>query len=372
MHYPSLVFQQAYALGEPAHSGVFRQQPQDFRVHEILGFDPAGEGDHVMLQVTKVGLNTHDIVERLVQRLNVRQVDVGYCGLKDRHAITCQWFSVHVPGRAHAVRQELIQTPQLGEGARVDTCSQHLRKLRPGIHQANHFELSIQISEDAHNDLTDRLERTRTQGFPNYFGEQRFGHGCRNLDRARAMLLDNNNRDASRRRARKPSRSQRSLYLSAARGFIFNQILSSRIRVGNWLTALPGEPLMLAGTQSFFIPDTEDLETSENRAVDSIEQRLGAQDLHTTGALWGRSDKNPPLNFELDVAEPFSDLAQGLEQAGLVAARRALRAVPHNVRIAVIDHTTVNLSVELNSGVYATALLRELFASATNEKSGTD
>ncbi|MBX2824354.1 MAG: tRNA pseudouridine(13) synthase TruD [Gammaproteobacteria bacterium] len=352
--FAELLSRQARALGQPECTVIYRQQPEDFHVDEALGFDADGDGDHVLLQITKTGLNTADIVDRLVARLGVKQVDVGFCGLKDRIAVTRQWFSVHVPGRANPLMVELLNSPSLGAGATIERCEQHRRKLRPGSHQANRFELTLRAPVQKHGKLLERAEQIRIEGFPNYFGEQRFGHGCRNLDRALLLL------SPGKWRNRKPGRRQRSLYLSAARSFLFNEILASRINAGTWLSPQPGEPLMLAGSRSFFLADASATTSSDQTLPRSLEQRIIDHDVHTTGALWGRSVDGLPLETEREVAELHQPLAAGLEQAGLTSSRRALRAVASEFSLCSLEKDELKLSVRLDPGVYATSLLREL------------
>ena len=84
------------AYGEPLGSAVFRQFPEDFQVEEVLGYEPVGEGEHVYLHVIKRGENTAWIAKQIANLAGVQEMDVGYGGRKDRHAVTSQWFSVYL------------------------------------------------------------------------------------------------------------------------------------------------------------------------------------------------------------------------------------------------------------------------------------
>ena len=68
--------------------------PEDFVVDEVLGFEPAGQGEHIWIQVRKTGSNTRDLVDKLVLATGVDARDIGYAGLKDKNAVTTQWFSI--------------------------------------------------------------------------------------------------------------------------------------------------------------------------------------------------------------------------------------------------------------------------------------
>lgn len=362
----------------PIQQAVFRGSPDDFQVSEQLGFEGSGDGDHLLLQIQKRGLNTQDVLDLLTKRFAVKPVDIGYCGLKDKHAVTEQWMSVHLPGKTVQALQDLgirdvgmntrpDQDLEIGQGARVLQASRHHRKLRIGSHRANRFLI---VLKDLHGN-SEQLERSfmalEHSGFPNYFGEQRFGHQARNLYLAHSLFTESRNgesaasdsksghRNSQRTGSRKVSRKQRSLYLSAARSFLFNVLLAARIDTDSWVAPLPGEPLMLEGSKSIFTPDT-DAVTQLN-----LSPRLQSLDIHTTGALWGRSKADSTHEmYEAGVLSAYSDMLQGLDRAGLDQARRALRVVPRRLTFERRSASSVHLGFELPTGAYATSLLREL------------
>ena len=338
-----IISAQPRILGNVLASGVMRQSPADFRVDEIPGFDFSGEGDHLCLQVEKNSLNTIDVVQRLQQVLKVKPVDIGYFGLKDRSAITTQWFSVHLPGKASLSLDLDTQSEPLGAGIRVLATTRHHRKLRTGTHKSNRFLITLRNFAGNTAEFERRAQQIFGSGFPNYFGEQRFGHGAANVAKALALFGGNN----SKRRQR-VSRHQRGLYLSAARGFLFNQVLAARINAGNWLIPADDEWLVLDGSRSFF----------RYAGEADVNVRLTQSDIHTSGPLWGRGAEINSL--ERSLIEPWQSLAQGLEEAGLTATRRALRATVTQSRVEFIDEQSVLLEFTLPAGAYATSLLREL------------
>ena len=83
-------------LGLSLASGRIRSEAADFQVVEELPFAPAGEGEHLYLRVRKTGQNTRWVAKRIADAAGVRYAGVGFAGLKDRHAVTDQWFSIHV------------------------------------------------------------------------------------------------------------------------------------------------------------------------------------------------------------------------------------------------------------------------------------
>lgn len=318
--------------------GELRVLPEDFRVEEQLGFEPSDEGPHRLLCVEKEGRNTLDVIAEVARAAGVRPRDVGYCGLKDRHAVTRQWLSV--PDGDDATAAELA-----GDGWRVVGLRRNQRKLRLGAHSANRFELCLRNVDGDLSDLDRRLEAVRVGGVPNYFGAQRFGHNGDNLRRARRWFIDGV--DLGRR--------QRRFALSAARSWLFNRVLAARVAAGTWSTPLLGEPMSLDGSRSFFMPEDMD---------DALLARLASMDVHTSGPLWGRG--TPPARhdcaaLEADIAASMAWNAEGLAAQGLKQERRALRLAVRDLT-STLDESerTLRLSFTLTRGSFATAVVHEL------------
>ncbi len=332
----------AYAFGEPVASGILRQQAEDFNVEEVLGFEPEGEGEHVFLWIEKTGLNTQQLAEQLAKFAKVPVRQVSYSGMKDRHAVTRQWFSVHLPGNK-TLEWESLNSPAI----KVLKHSRHLRKLRRGAHRANRFVITIkELAGDVDNVLA-RLETIATRGVPNYFGEQRFGHGGRNLQQAQRWFNGEF----------KPKRHQQGLYLSAARSYLFNQLLTQRVVDKNWDQLLPGELAMLDGSHSIFSCATE------TSGEGDLAERLLSGDIHPTGPMAGKagnlSCSAEVLQLESAVLQTYPALCEGLEKAGLSAQRRALRMIPSDLQWQ-LQANSLEIAFSLPSGCFATAVVREL------------
>ena len=335
----------AHAHGGPAGQAILRTEPDDFRVDEILGFEPGGGGEHAWLWVRKRGANTDDVARGLAELAGVRRPAVGFSGMKDRHADTGQWFSVHLPGREPPDWSALA--PDIGT---VEHVVQHSRKLRTGTHRANRFALRLRAVDADATVLTDRLEKVRALGFPNYFGPQRFGRGGENLRRARLLLTG----DAPRR--------ARGIQLSAARSWLFNRVLDARVRDRTWAAPQPGDALMLAGTHSVF----------EYRGDEGdIEARHAAFDLDVTGPLWGIGRQpvgETVAARERELLADESALCTALEAIAMQARRRPLRAAAPDLEWTR-DGDDLHLTFTLTTGTYATSLVRELLET-TDAKGG--
>lgn len=329
-----------FAHGQPALSGRLRAVPEDFQVHEEIPFTLDGVGEHVWLWVRKRGANTDWVARRLAEWAGVPLSAVSYAGLKDRHAVTEQWFSVHLPGRP-----EPDWSANPDPDFTVLNAVRHSRKLRRGTLSGNAFRITLRDLDGDPAELAARLQQVAATGAPNYFGEQRFGHEGGNLEHAEAML---------RGVLKVRDRHQRGLYLSAARSALFNAVLARRVVEGAWNQPLPGEVLMLDGSHSIFaVADVDE----------TIRQRIATFDLHPTGPLWGAGalrSSGPVRALEEAVAATLPVFRDGLAAAGLEQERRALRLAVRNATLEFPEPGAAVLGFRLPAGAYATTVLREL------------
>lgn len=317
------------AGGPPDVRAGLRRSPADFRVTERLDIDFSGEGEHDWLMLQKTGANTAWVARQLARFADVPVRDVGYSGQKDRHAITCQWFSVR-RGKDATHRWDDLALA----GVEVLRTERHGRKLRIGTHRINAFDITL---TDCSGSLAGSLERVARDGVPNYFGEQRFGREGRNLALADALFA-----------GRRLKRDQRSMALSSARAFLFNAVLDARVREGNWHQLVDGDVAMLAGSGSHFAIDAVDAE---------LEARCAAFDIHPSAPLWGKgSAATSPL--EEAVVAAHRALADALTRH-VDGQRRATRLQVHGLRWET-DGSDTRLSFELERGAFATAVLREV------------
>lgn len=313
---PQFSLNWAFAHGEPTLSAIFRRTPEDFVVDEDLGFELSGEGEHVYLQLQKRGDNTAWLARHIARLAGVGNNDVGYAGLKDRHAVTRQWFSVYFPKGNEPDWSQLES-----ESVQLLRVERHRQKLRRGMHRANRFQIKLhQLSGDGVDSLVPRLGVIKDQGVPNYFGLQRFGREGNNLLEAQRILVDD---------GRIKNRQQRGLILSAARSYLFNGVLSQRVRDGSWCSIIDGD-VPHAG-----VP---------------------------TGPLWGRgrlASSADCLALEHAALEPCRDWCNGLEHVGLTQERRPLVMMAQSLDYSIMADS-LHLSFALPPGCFATSLLREI------------
>lgn len=328
-----------WAHGEPLVTGRLKVQPEDFEVEEDLGFTPDGKGEHLFVLVEKRGLTTPDAQLELSRKLRLHPRDIAWSGMKDKQALTRQWFSLHVPKGEPAL--EACNSSQL----RVLRAERNSRKLRRGSHAANRFRLKLQDCAGPHDWLAARLDLVAQHGVPNYFGPQRFGNGCSTLLQAADWLEG---------RTREHKRARCSLLLSAGRAFLFNQLLAARVRGQSWNQVLDGDVMAMAGTGSVF--------AAAKAEAAELRRRLDDMDIHPSGPLWGRGEllsAGACAELERSVLAPWTALAQGLEAQGLQQERRALRLQVKQLQ-SHWEGSTLHLEFTLEKGSYATSVLREL------------
>ena len=324
-------------------SAKIRSKNEDFIVNEIPSVEPVHTGEHVWLKIRKSGENTDWVAGLLAKIAGVKRRDVSYAGMKDRNAITTQWFSIYLPGKAAPNWQS-----QLPDNIELLEETRHERKLRRGTLKGNQFQITLRncnyLNDGSLEKIKQRIDHIREQGVPNYFGNQRFGRNFYNLHKAEMWFTG---------KFKPKKRNLQGIYLSSARSWIFNQILSERIRQGTWNQAINGDVFMLEGSHSWFA----------EALSDEIKQRVDAKKLHPTGALWGKGDLGSQHDMQIieeKVGQQYHHLIQGLCDNKLKQERRSLRLPVDSIECKVINNQDLLLNFYLPSGSYATSVLREL------------
>ncbi|AIZ33788.1 tRNA pseudouridine(13) synthase TruD [Pseudomonas parafulva] len=327
------------ASGEALGCAVLKATAEDFQVDEVLDIPLSGQGEHLWLWVEKRELNTEEAARRLARAAGVPLRAISYAGLKDRQALTRQWFSLHLPGKADP---DLSRAED--ESLRVLERVRHQRKLQRGAHSANGFRLRLTALDADHSALDARLERIKTHGVPNYFGSQRFGHAGGNVHDALSWAA---------REALPEQRNVRSRLLSTARSYLFNQVLAARVTEGTWNLAQVGDLLAFTDSRSFF-PANE---------AECSDPRLAVLDLHPTGPMWGAGlpptrDAVAALESAVGARQPA--LCQWLGKAGLDHERRILRLPIARLTWHYPEPDILQLEFVLPAGCFATVVVREL------------
>ncbi|WP_314816508.1 tRNA pseudouridine(13) synthase TruD [Aggregatibacter segnis] len=320
----------------PKQTALLKAECADFVVKEQLGYDMSGDGEFVAVKVRKTDCNTLFVGEQLAKFAGISARNMSYAGLKDRKAVTEQWFSLQMPGQP---------TPDFSqfslEGVEILEVTRHQRKIRIGSLQGNHFEILLRNAKET-DELKVRLDFLAKNGFPNYFTEQRFGRDGNNL--TQALRWANGE-------IKVKDRNKRSFYLSAARSEMFNLIVSKRMELNLAQQILVGDVLQLNGSHSWFVVD-------ESEDLVQLQQRLAQQDVLLTAPLIGEEEKSA-VDFEHEIFAQHQALFVLMRQERMKAARRPILMQPQQFQWQ-FEPNGLRLQFDLQVGSYATALIREL------------
>lgn len=328
------------STGRRAGQAVLKASASDFVVDEQLDISYCAGGEHLYLRIEKIGDNTEFVARQLAGLAECRHFDVGFCGLKDRHAVTRQWFSLYRPGLE---AEDTALMARISETWPVLAHCRGQKKLRRSDHQGNRFEITLTDVSGQKEAIDESLKRLRNEGCPNYFGPQRFGHQGGNLDRAIAMdpaqMISGRGRNRKKQgRGRSSSGSGDSknvLYFSAARSWLFNEVLGHRVEAGNWLRILNGEPGL-----------------------------PGESDLRATGPMWGDGGTEAVSeqgDIERSVVSRYPEIESVFAVTRMKPERRSLVMMPETMRWEWLDTDRLLICFSLPPGQYATTLLGDVF-----------
>ena len=339
-----------------AVGGTLRASEDDFRVDEIASYEPCGEGEHTYLRFEKRGMTTPYAISQIARVLKIQARDVGYAGMKDRHAVTTQ--TVSLP-RVDPERVSAMEIP----GLRVLAVTRHRNKLRTGHLRGNRFELRVRDLPDgvapALARALDIAEVIGRAGVPNYFGEQRFGREGDNAARARQWL--------SGESAGPRDPHQRRFLVSALQSELFNAWLGARVRDGLLDAHVEGD---LAARGASGRPW---LITADDAAL-----LYPAREASPTGPMFGRSMDRP--TGEAEAREDAVLAGASLDRAffdriGPLAegTRRPARVFVEDLAVTV-DGDALVFRFTLAPSAYATVVMREFGVSspaATSVETGS-
>lgn len=329
-----------YLTASPGVDGVLKQSPEDFFVEELPAYELSGEGEWLFLLIEKRDLSTPDLVDHIVGSLGIARDQIGTAGRKDGFAVTRQF--VCVPARSFQSADQ-IETDRISV---LEQC-RHGNKLRTGHLRGNRFRIVLRnIADDAlekTNAVVSELQRT---GFPNWFGEQRFG-ARDDSDHLGLSLL----RGETARRARK---NEMRFALSAAQSRMFNDWAAARIRDGLAHSVLPGDVMQVATSGGPFVVDD----------VSAEQPRCDERETMLTGPIFGPKMRQPASEAAEREQRVLSDF--GLSPDSFERFRRLTSGTRRPLLVFVDDLQAqmvvdgLQLSFSLPSGAYATCLVREI------------
>ncbi|HVR76168.1 MAG TPA: tRNA pseudouridine(13) synthase TruD [Planctomycetota bacterium] len=391
----------------PGVGGVIKERPEDFVVEEVPLYTACGQGEHTYFEIEKIDLSTFEALERLSRELRVEVKEFGYAGLKDRKGLTRQTISI---AHVDPARIESIEIPQL----RVLWARRHTNKLRIGHLRGNRFSVWIRDAQGGAAESVGEIVRLVAEhGLPNYYGPQRFGNRG-DAHRVGRSFLRRDDRAGVRRilghpssteqnphvvRARKhfmageisdaldsfPSAyreerrllaylleagenysgakkrlrdSSRKLYFTAYQSYLFNLVLSERLRRtgGDVARLLEGDVAFLHRNGAVF------------RVVDAAaeEPRTRSFEVSPSGPIFGMR-MPAPLGIEAEIEEEIlsregiqvKDFHQLMPHLRLDGGRRPFRVKVEDL-VWRVEGADLYFEFFLPKGSYATTFFREV------------
>jgi tRNA pseudouridine13 synthase len=300
----------------------------------------------------------------------VKERDFGYAGLKDKDGMTVQYISMP------KLKEHTLDNFS-HEKIKILEKTYHNNKLKIGHLKGNHFFIRLKkVNPTDAKKLKESVKAIKKDGFPNYFGYQRFGKDGDNFEYAKKVLSGE---------VKERNKKMKKFLISAYQSHLFNLWLSKRVEISKLFDSFnvdeldklfnfPKESIkqmleqphffkMLPGELCHHYPHgrvfiAEDLKTESDRFF--------KKDITITGLLAGKkatASTGIAANFEKDIskeAEEFLDQMNG--------ARRFAWIWVDDLQMKYKeDEAQVELNFTLPKGSYATVLLEELTHSLTED-----
>jgi len=347
-----------YSLAHASIDFHFKQSPRDFVVDEIPLYEFSGEGEHLILHIRKKSLSTHEMVGQIARYLGIKNKEIGYAGLKDKHAMTKQYISLH---KKHEESLENFNH----ENIKILSKTYHNNKIRVGHLKGNRFYIKIKkVNPTAAAKIDEALKKIAEAGMPNYFGYQRFGN-------------DGNNHILGEKIAKGEAKERnprvRKLLVNAYQSHLFNLWLSRRLEINSLVNSfepkeietllnMPNDEVghMKKQTHSFKLIQGDIMEhypygkLFEYDGLESDLERFNNRDISVTGMLCGKKVRSA-TGLAGEIEKNFQD---ALQEDG---ARRYAWVYPTEVegRFNQVE-AQYEMNFTLPKGSYATVLVEEI------------
>ena len=148
-----------------ADSMEIKKYPEDFQVEEVIDVK---DGKYLVFKVKKINRDTLDVIHDIARKTGIPFGKFGYAGLKDRHAVTIQNFSVdRIYEAIKGLELKDVELSDFSKGQKIDI----------GDLVGNIFNILVRdIPENSREIIMSNIQKIEeNSGFPNLFGEQRFG-----------------------------------------------------------------------------------------------------------------------------------------------------------------------------------------------------
>ncbi len=336
----------------------FRQTKDDFIVTEIPLFDkPSDKGNYYIAKVQKEDLSTMEMLDILEAELQC--FNIGYAGLKDKHATTTQYISLPLK---FSKSFEKFRHPRI----RIVESFRAKEKLSIGDLKGNNFFIRLHdVSVESARELKEVLDDIMRNGMPNYFGYQRFGRDSANFEKAR---------DVAQGELMMKDSKVNKIMLHAYQSYLFNDWLAKRIEISSDIKTKDCEELLvkmnisqveceiLKNQSGIFsvLPGDIMYEYKSKKWINvtdlqAIRKPYREQKMVPTGLLPGSKAWRAKM-MAGEIEHDFDDL--GVDAVG---TRREAVVYPKSIRHEYHkEQKCFELSFTLPKGSYATVLLENL------------
>ncbi len=164
-----------YLTASPGIGGRLRSEPEDFQVIELGNPPtPAEKGKHSAARIRLRNWETNRFAGKAIRELRLRRGGVAFAGMKDKRAVTEQWFTFQCPP------ERVPDLLRLEDVEITDGPYWTNRATYAGAHAGNRFILRVREHSGDRDAVADCLAQIQgANGVPNWFGPQRFGAGVR-------------------------------------------------------------------------------------------------------------------------------------------------------------------------------------------------
>lgn len=398
--------------------GKLRETPEDFQVDEVSILPPeSSDGKFVIAKVWHRNWEANRLVRRLSSNLKVGRARIGFAGTKDGRSVATQLMSFNAP--LDDVKNLSIPDVKILETYRAR------REITIGDLVGNKFKIRVADLEMGKGCLGPCSEVRQvldaTGGFPNFFGVQRFGsirpithligkemikgdleaavmcyianpmdgedseantarrtlQETRDFERAvkeypmkltfeRTMILHLNENPGDYIGAlRTLPKNLLMMFVHAYQSYLFNRILSERIRKGMPLgEPVPGDLILPLSKTNVPDHDTPIEVTQDN--IEKAARQARERKAFVSGLIYGTESpfaKGQMGEIEQKMIEQ-EDIERtdfqivGLREASSKGTRRELLGILKDFRFEAGEKDAV-FEFTLNKGCYATTLMRE-------------
>ncbi|WP_457570051.1 tRNA pseudouridine(13) synthase TruD [Desulfurobacterium sp.] len=159
-----------------------KKTPEDFIVEELPRLEITDDGKYDVFLLQKRNTSTLEAVRIISKLLKIPLKVIGFAGLKDKYAVTTQYITLPSGSisekEIHFVNNGRWQIGKERGNSffKIKFVGRTNRPLSLGEIQGNKFTIKVRNFEKSMREKFYRnLQTVKLYGFPNYFGEQRFG-----------------------------------------------------------------------------------------------------------------------------------------------------------------------------------------------------